>query len=120
MDFLPPGYIQRVGDERFPRFVIRDQCGQFWARDHWSDQPAEAVLFSRETDAMEVRNRHALGDAADTFRVAAIITVHASRWSLRELARFLKRHKQFAIKGLAGKDGVLLELLPKSLKMTED
>ena len=22
MDYLPPGYIQRVGDKRFPRFVM--------------------------------------------------------------------------------------------------
>jgi len=116
MDYEPPGYIQRVGDERFPRWVVRDGRGQYFARDHWSDKPAEAVLFVRETDAMEARNRHSLGDEADTFTVTVVVTVHASRWSLRQLARFLKRHRQFAIQGPAGKEGLLLELLPDTVK----
>ena len=47
MDYMPPGYIQRVGDERFPRFVIRDGVGQCWAGEErrWRDKPSEAVLF---------------------------------------------------------------------------
>jgi len=119
MDYLPPGYIQRVGDERFPRYVIRDGRGQYWARDHWSEKPAEAVLFSREADAMEARNCHSLGDEADTFTVTVVVTVHASRWSLRQLARFLKRHRQFCIGGPAEKEGLLLEIVPSTLKRVE-
>ena len=38
MEYLPPGYIQRIGDERFPRFVIRDCLGHTSARDHWTRQ----------------------------------------------------------------------------------
>ena len=90
MDYLPPGYVQRIGDERFPRFVIRDGLGQYWARDRWSDNPATAVLFYQELDAMEARNRYCLGDEADTFSVTVVLAVHARRWSAEELARHLK------------------------------
>ena len=122
MDYLPPGYIQRTGDERFPRFVIRDGLGQYWAGEErrWSDKPADAVLFYSEIDAMETRNRHCLGgDVADTFAVTLLVTVHARRWSEKELARHLKRHRKFFLKGPAGKEGLLLEIVPDTLKKVE-
>jgi len=116
MDYLPPGYIQRIGDERFPRFVIRDGLGQYFARDRWSDNPGDAVLFHQELEAMEARNRHCLGDEADTFTVSVVLAVHARRWSAEELARHLKRHRSFFIGGPAGKEGILLEIVPDTLK----
>ena len=118
MDYLP-GYIQRIGDERFPRFVIRDGLGQYWARDRWSDNPATAVLFCQELDAMEVRNRYCLGDEADTFSVSVVLAVHAGRWSAEELARHLERHRKFFIGGPAGKEGLLLEIVPGTLKKVD-
>ncbi len=120
MDYLPPGRVQKIGDERFPRFVIRDGLGQYFARDRWRDDPADAVLFYRELDATEARNRHCLGgDEADTFTATIVLTVHARRWSAKELIRHLKRHKEFFIKVPAGKEGILLEILPDSLKKVE-
>ena len=122
MDYLPPGYIQRVGDERFPRFVIRDGLGQYWAgaERRWSDKPANAVLFCREIDAMEERNRHCLGgDVADTYALTMLVTVHARRWSTKEIARYLKRHRKLYLKGLAGKEGILLEIVPDTLRKVE-
>ncbi len=122
MDYLPPGYVQRIGDERFPRFVVRDGLGQYWAGEgrRWSDEPADAVLFCRELDAMEERNRHCLGgDVADTFVVTVVVTVHARRWSAKELARHLSRHRKFFIGGPAGKEGLLLEIVPDTLKDVE-
>ena len=50
MDYLPPGRVVKVGDERFPRYLIRDGLGQYWARGQWSDKPADAVLFHQELD----------------------------------------------------------------------
>ena len=122
MDYMPPGHIQRVGDERFPRFVIRDGVGQYWAGDErrWRDKPSDAVLFYSELDATETRNRCALGgDLADTYAVTMLVTVHARRWSEKELARFLKRHRKFFLKRTAGKEGILLELVPDTLKRIE-
>jgi hypothetical protein len=120
MDYLPPGYIQQTGDERFPRFIIRDGLGQYWARDRWSDKPADAVLFYRELDAVKVRNCHCLGaDEADVYTATIVVTVHARRWSAEELAHHLKRHREFFRKGPAGKEGLLLEIVPDTLKKVD-
>ena len=117
MDYLPPGYIQRIGHERFPRFIIRDGLGQYFARDRWSDKPGDAVLFYRELDAVKVRNCHCLGtDEADVYTAMVVVTVQARRWSKQELARFLKRHREFHIGGPTGKEGLLLEIVPDTLK----
>ena len=79
-----------------------------------------SVLFHRELDALEARNRYCLGgDEADTFTVSVVITVHARRWSAKELARHLKRHRQFFVGGPAGKEGILLEIIPDTLKKVD-
>ena len=121
MDYLPPGLIQRINHERFPRFIIRDGLGQFWAGEErrWSDKPGDAVLFYRELDAITERNWHCLGDAGDTFTVTVSIVTHAGRWSLEELVRHLRRHRRFFTGGPAGKEGIALEILPDSLKKVE-
>ena len=48
-----------------------------------------------------------------------MLTVHARRWSLKELTHFLKRHRKFFREGPAGKEGLLLEIIPDSLKKIE-
>jgi 23S rRNA pseudoU1915 N3-methylase RlmH len=69
---------------------------------------------------MEERNRCCLGgDEADTFVVTVLVTVHARRWSAKELARHLGRHRKFFIGGPAGKEGLLLEIVPDTLKKVE-
>ncbi|MGO8750598.1 MAG: hypothetical protein ACLQNE_32010 [Thermoguttaceae bacterium] len=120
MDYQPPGYIQCVGDERFPRYVIRDRAGKFWAGESvWSGNPSEAVLFYRELDAVTTCNRHCLGDEADTFTATVVLTVHAGRWTEEELAAHLRRHRKFCIAGHGDKGGLLLEILPGTLKKVE-
>ena len=120
MDYFP-GRVVKIGDDRYPRFCIRDTLGHFWAGEsRWSDNPSDAVLFCREIDATETRNRFCLGgDVADTFTATVVVTVHARRWSAKELARHLGRHRKFCIGGPAGKQGVLMEILPDSLKKVE-
>jgi len=118
-DFMAPGYVQRIGDDRFPRYVIRDGVGQWWAGEEmrWRSNPSEAVLFHTESAALDERNHYCLGD--ETFTATVTVTVHARCWSLRKLARFLKRHRKFFISGPFGNDGVLLELHPDTLKKNE-
>ena len=121
MDYMPPTRVVKVGDERFPRFCIRDDLGQWWAGEgRWRGKPCEAVLFHTEIAATEARNRCCLGgDVADTFTVTVVLTVHTRRWSRKELARHLKRHRTFCISGPPGKDGLLLEIMHKTLKKVE-
>jgi hypothetical protein len=122
MDFMPPGYIQRTGDERFPRFVIRDGVGQYWAGEErrWRDKPSEAVLFHSQAAAVEERARHCLGsDPVGTFAVMVMVSCGQRRWATKTLLRFLKRHRRFFIATPAGKTGLLLEIVPDTLKKVE-
>ena len=118
MDYLPPGRVVKVGDRRWRRYVIRDCLDHFWAGEgRWSEKPSEALLFCRELDATKQKNRHCLGDDnADTFTVRVVVAAHPGRWSARELARFLARHREFCMGGPAGKGGLLLEIVPDTLR----
>jgi hypothetical protein len=121
MDYLPPGRVVKVGNPRWSRFIIVDGLDQVWAgKGRWSDNPADAVLFYREIDATKTRNHHCLGgDEAETFTATIVITVHARRWSGEELARHLQRHRKFFIGGPTGKEGLLLEICPDTLRKAE-
>ncbi len=117
MDYLPPGRVVRVGDHRWRRFVIRDCLDRFWAGEgRWSDEPSEALLFCRELDATKQKNRYCLGDTADTFTATVVVTVHPKCWSRKVLVAFLKRHREFCIGGPAGMEGLLLEIVPDTLR----
>ena len=56
---------------------------------------------------------------ADTFTATVVVTVHPRRWSRKALAAFLKRHREFCIGGPAGKGGLLLEIVPNTLRKTK-
>lgn len=120
MDFMPDGFIEKTDNERY---VIRDGVGQWWAgkERRWRATPSEAILFDAEMAALEERNRYCLGDEADAlrFEIVAVLTVYARCWSLTELARHLEQHRKLYISGPPGKEGVLLELLPDTLKKVE-
>ena len=118
MDYLPPGRVVQVCDPRWSRWVISDSLGQFFTTGkHWTDDPAKAVLFCRELDALAVCNHHCLGGyKADTYKVTVTLTVTAGRWTRKELLRRLKRHRLFCASGPPGKDGLLMEILPKTLR----
>lgn len=117
MDYLPPGRVEKVGDHRWMRYVIRDCLDKFWAGEgRWTGDPSEAVLFGREIDAVRQKHHYCLGDTADTFTATVVITVHAGRWTRKALVAFLRRHREFYIGGPAGKKGLLLEIVPDTLR----
>ena len=102
-------------------YFIRDCLDRFWAGEgRWSDKPSEAMLFCRETRRGEAKNRYCLGDdKADTFTVRVVVTVHAATLVEEELASFLGRHREFFIGGPPGKEGLLLEIVPDTLRKVE-
>ena len=116
MDFMPDGYVEKFGD----KYAVRDGVGQWWAgaERRWRGKASEAMLFDTEMEALEERNRHCLGDEADLLRVeiVGVLTVYVRRWSLTELARHLEQHRKLYISGPPGKEGVLLELRPDTLR----
>jgi hypothetical protein len=122
MDFMPPGYIVRVGDERFPRYAIRDGVGQWWAGEErrWRPNPSEAVLFHVEATAAEERARHCLGDdPVGAFSVMVMVSCAPRRWSMKQVLRFLRRHWRFFTCTPDGKRGLLLEVVPDRLRKIE-
>ncbi len=61
MNYMPPAYVQQVGDSRWTRYIVRDAVGQFWmGEQRWSNKAADAALFCRETDAIEVLTEHCI------------------------------------------------------------
>ena len=122
MDYMPPGYVVRVCDRRWSRWIIIDGMGQYWAGEQrrWSDKQSDAMLFCRQTDALTVCNRHCMGGyEIDTYHVSVVLTVIAGQWSRKTLMRRLKRRRLFCASGPNGKDGLLLEILPGTLKKVE-
>jgi hypothetical protein len=120
MDYSPPGRVVRVCESRWSRWVIKDGSGKYWTGGRWSYKPTDAVLFYTEVDAIEERNRCCLGgDTADTFTATAVVTAHAACWTVEELAAWLRRHRKLCIGGYGGKRGLLLEILPDTLKKVE-
>ena len=120
MDFMPSSRVVRVSDARWSRFLIRDAHGQYFAQNHWSNSPSDAVLFHREVDAIEARNRLGFtGDAADTFMATIVLTVHQDKWTVEELVAYMKRHRQSSLRGAVGKRGILLEILPDGIRKVE-
>ena len=78
------------------------------------------LLFCGEIDAAKQKNRYCLGDDnADTFTATIVVTAHPGRWSKKQLASFLGRHREFFIGGPPGKDGLLLEIVPDTLRKTK-
>ena len=87
MDYLPPGRVVKVGDKRFPRWVVKDAENRYWAGEgRWTDEPSGALLFHQELDAAKQKNRFCLGDDdADTFTATVVVTVHPGAGRRRSL-----------------------------------
>ncbi len=61
VNYMPPAYVQQVGDSRWTRYIVRDAVGQFWmGEQRWSGKPADAILFYCDGDALEAMTEHRL------------------------------------------------------------
>jgi hypothetical protein len=116
MDHMPPVFVQPVGNQ-YRRYLIRDSIAQFWTGNGWTANPSEAVLFYTEVHAIEARNRIGLGgDLADTFTATIVLSTQRDEWTTEELTAYLRRHRKSFLRGPAGKNGILLEIVPAELK----
>jgi len=92
VNFTPPISVRRVGDARWRRFVIRDGGGHFWTGQAWSNDPAEAMLFLRESEAMRAGlGVHEIDGATETFATSITVSVTTDAWKVKDLVAFLKR-----------------------------
>ncbi len=98
MEFVPPVSVRRVGDSRFLRFIVRDGGGHYWTGQEWSDNPAEAMLYFRESEAMRAGLQvHDTDGETATFKACVIVSVTRDAWRLEELVTFLKRWGRFIL-----------------------
>ncbi len=98
MNFTPPVSVRQVGDPGWRRFVVRDGGGHYWTGREWSDDPANAKLYLRESDAMRAGLRLHEGDKApQMFRANIVVSVGRGEWTLEELVKYLKRWGRFVL-----------------------
>jgi len=120
MDYTPPTYAQRIGDQRFPRFVGRDGIGQYWTGSGWSDNPSEAALYCSEAGFVADWSRYSGGEhARDTYTVQVVIITDRDAWSHEELAMHLAYFGAFHLRKNDEPRGVVVEVHWRDLHKTE-
>ncbi len=92
MEFMPPVSVRRVGTGLFGRFLVRDGGGHYWTGTEWSDDPATAMLYLRESEAMRAGLQvHEIDGATETFQASIVVSVTKDAWRMEELVEHLKR-----------------------------
>ena len=96
MGFVPPASVRRVCDPRWRRFVVMDGGGHFWTGTTWTDNPADAMLFIRESDAMR-SVLHVHDGVTATFTTSLVISVGRGEWSVEDLRKYLADWGRFLL-----------------------
>ena len=97
-DFTPPASVRQVGDPRWRRFVIRDGGGHYWTGRDWSNDPADAKFYLRESDAMRAGLRLHEGDKAPAdVQGERHRQRERGEWTLADLIKYLKRWGRFLL-----------------------
>jgi hypothetical protein len=111
MTFTPPASVRQVGDLRWRRFIVMDGGKHYWTGRDWSDDPADAKLYLRESDAMRAGFRIHEGDQApETFRATVVVIAKKGDWTLADLIKYLKRWGRFLLMKSQEKRAVKVEI----------
>ena len=95
-NFVPPASVRRTSDPRWRRFIVMDGGGHYWTGQGWSDDPADAMLFIRESDAMRAGFRVHDGETA-IFRASVVVSVGRGEWTLEDLKKYLTAWGRFLL-----------------------
>lgn len=117
-DHMMPVRVQQVGDNRFTRFILRDEIGQFFTGSGWTDVPGEAALYYRAVDAVEARDRfYVEGDHdRDTFSATIIVRAVKGDWTAEDLAEHLRQWGTFIVRPSGEQRGIVVEIEWDGLK----
>jgi hypothetical protein len=96
MVFKPTASVHRVCDPRWQRFLIRDGAGRYWTGRGFSDAPADALLFIRESDAMRAGGRIHQGGTTE-LKASLVISVGKGEWAVEDLVAYLKQWGRFVL-----------------------
>lgn len=45
-------YVSQCGTEQWPRFVVKNNRGEWWTGDKWTRQSDDALMFNSDAEAM--------------------------------------------------------------------
>jgi len=96
MNYTPPASVRRVCDPRWRRFIVMDGSGHYWTGTAWSDDPVNAMLYLRESDAMRAGLQLHEGCAA-RYKATITISVGNGEWKLEDLQKHLKELGRFIL-----------------------
>jgi hypothetical protein len=121
MNYVPPAYIERVGDPQFPRFVFRDSGGNYFTpRGTWSENPDEAALFYTKADAVAAQSRYLDGEhVRDSFTLKIVVTTDRDAWSREQLVEHLARFAEIVLHRNREQRSVVVEVHWDDLRKTE-
>jgi hypothetical protein len=85
--------VQQVGDERWPRWAIKDSRRRWYTGDGWINDPKRAFLYSDEAEAKEACSRCRDDIPSRRFFLPVKIVVNAnSDFTLDDLMDYLSRN----------------------------
>jgi len=121
MGYIPPAYLEPVGDPEFPRWVFRDSGGQYFTPSGtWSAYPGEAALYYTMADAVADKMRFVDGEQLrDTYTVKIVLITDRDAWTREELVEYLTRFAATVIHKNQEKRGVVIETHWDDLHKTE-
>ncbi len=120
-DHMAPIRVQQVGDQRFARFILRDEIGQYFTGSGWTDEPGGAALYYRAVDAVEARDRYYVegGQPEDVFTATIIVRTVKGDWNAEELVEHLKQWGTFIVRPSGEQRGMVVEIEWDGLRMEE-
>jgi hypothetical protein len=112
MDYMPPIYVQRIGDPRFPRFIYRDSGGQYFTPSKtWSEYPGEAAVYFSVADAVADERRFVdCEHVRDTYTLKIVVITDKDAWSREQLVQHLTRFCAIVMERNQERRGVVLEV----------
>lgn len=85
--------VQMVGNERWPRWAIKDSRRRWYSDDGWTSDPKRALLYANEAEAKETCARCRDDIPLRRFFVPVRIVVNANAdFTLDELRDYLTRN----------------------------
>ena len=121
MDYMPPAYVEPVGDPEFPRYVFRDSGGSYFTpRGNWSEYPREAAVYLTVADAIADERRFVAGELVrDTYTLRIVIVTDKDVWTREELVNHLTRFAAVILHRNQERRGVVVEVNWNGLHKTE-
>jgi hypothetical protein len=105
-------YVHTCGSKQWPRFLIRNNRGQLWSGDGWTEKPQDALLFNSDDEASAKVGELMLASTERMVVTTVAIRVDREKpFTIVELQKFLEASfRGFLLDGDFG--GARIEVQP--------